>query len=218
MLYDGLPRSYLIRQCKDEINKLSHIVRTPGTAPGAQLDFMSELKSVVEGMIHQGTIDISDPTFKLDIKLSGDGAKMSRLTNFVVISFSVLNNKKMLCHQKVTTHLLSLKATSHTICSKVLALLYLSKSTNWLKARELKSLAAVFQWKFILEEITRCDVSKHQNFYWENLTRTTKDIIECSMKNIFSCAFKPLVNIPLCNVVLDELHLMLRVTGKELFK
>ena len=51
MLYDGLPRSYLIKQCKDEINKLSHIVRTPGTAPGAQLDFMSELKSVVEGMV-----------------------------------------------------------------------------------------------------------------------------------------------------------------------
>ena len=31
MLCEGLPRSYLIKQCKYEINKLSHIVRTSGT-------------------------------------------------------------------------------------------------------------------------------------------------------------------------------------------
>jgi hypothetical protein len=36
-------------------------------------------------------INIDDPGFKLKIKLSGDGAKMSKLTNFVVISFAVLN-------------------------------------------------------------------------------------------------------------------------------
>lgn len=35
MLCEGLPRSYLIKQCKGEINKLSHIARTPGTAQGA---------------------------------------------------------------------------------------------------------------------------------------------------------------------------------------
>ena len=46
-----LPRSYLIKQCKDEINKINHIVRTPGPAQGAQLDFITELKSVVQDMV-----------------------------------------------------------------------------------------------------------------------------------------------------------------------
>ena len=44
------------------------------------------------------------PTYK--VKLSGDGAKMTRLTAFVIISFSLLNDedavmssKGKLCHQ-----------------------------------------------------------------------------------------------------------------------
>lgn len=45
---DGLPRSYLIKQCKDDLNKLCHITATPGSAQGAQLDFLQELKSVVQ--------------------------------------------------------------------------------------------------------------------------------------------------------------------------
>ena len=44
--------------------------------------------------INKGDINCSDPDFKLNIKISGDGAKMTRLTNFVVISFSILKNKK----------------------------------------------------------------------------------------------------------------------------
>ncbi|CAB4013607.1 Hypothetical predicted protein, partial [Paramuricea clavata] len=60
----------------------------------------------------------------------------------------------------------------------------------------------------------RCDVSKHQDFYWENLTRSIEDIFQCALKRNYSCEYKPLLNIPLCNVVLDELHLMLRVTDK----
>ena len=48
---DSLPRSYLIKQCKDELNKLCHISRTPGPAEGAQLDFMTELESVTRKMV-----------------------------------------------------------------------------------------------------------------------------------------------------------------------
>ena len=45
---EDLPRSYLIKQCKDDLNKLCHIKRTPGQAEGAQLDFKSELESVIK--------------------------------------------------------------------------------------------------------------------------------------------------------------------------
>ncbi len=48
---EELPRSYLIKQCKDELNKLCHITRTPGSAQGAQLDFLAELESVIQNQV-----------------------------------------------------------------------------------------------------------------------------------------------------------------------
>ena len=44
---EDLPRSYLIKQCKDDLNKMCHITRTPGAVAGAQLDFDAELESVL---------------------------------------------------------------------------------------------------------------------------------------------------------------------------
>lgn len=48
---EGLPRSYLIKQCKTDLNSLCHIVRTPGEAEGAQLDFTSELEAVIKNKV-----------------------------------------------------------------------------------------------------------------------------------------------------------------------
>lgn len=43
-----LPRSYLIKQCKESFNKLSHIERMPGKADGAQFSFRDELCSIIK--------------------------------------------------------------------------------------------------------------------------------------------------------------------------
>ena len=40
---EGLPRSYLIKQCRHDLNKVYSISRTPGEWPGAQLNFKNEL-------------------------------------------------------------------------------------------------------------------------------------------------------------------------------
>ena len=47
MLVDGLPRSYLIKQCRNAVNSLSHITRTPGMHPGAQMSFKEELREQI---------------------------------------------------------------------------------------------------------------------------------------------------------------------------
>ena len=44
---EGLPRSYLVKQCKKNLNDLCHIKRTPGENEGAQLDVLSELRSII---------------------------------------------------------------------------------------------------------------------------------------------------------------------------
>ena len=38
------------------------------------------------------------------VKISGDGAKMTRLTNFIVISFAILNAEDTLMSSKVVPH------------------------------------------------------------------------------------------------------------------
>jgi hypothetical protein len=50
MVDDGgkLPRSYLVKQCKDDLNSLCHITRTPGEDEGAQLDLKSELQNTIK--------------------------------------------------------------------------------------------------------------------------------------------------------------------------
>ena len=48
---ESLPRSYLLRQSKNQLNELIHIRRTPGTAEGAQLDFESELQNTIRKLV-----------------------------------------------------------------------------------------------------------------------------------------------------------------------
>ena len=42
-----LPRSYLVKQCKDDLNKVFYIERNPGIANGASLNFEDELSCVI---------------------------------------------------------------------------------------------------------------------------------------------------------------------------
>ena len=46
-----LPWSYLIKQCRDDLKKVCHITRTPGVAPGAQLDIATELESFLKKQV-----------------------------------------------------------------------------------------------------------------------------------------------------------------------
>lgn len=58
-------------------------------------------------------------------------------------------------------------------------------------------------------------MSKPEKYYSEEpMARTLKDIRKCANNQSSSCAHQPLLNVPLENIILDELHLMLRITGK----
>lgn len=48
---EELPRSYLVKQCKANLNKLFYIERAPGKANGAALNFHDELSTVIEKMV-----------------------------------------------------------------------------------------------------------------------------------------------------------------------
>ena len=48
---EELPRSYLVKQCKEDLNKLCSIERTPGEASGAAFNLHDELSTVIEKMV-----------------------------------------------------------------------------------------------------------------------------------------------------------------------
>ena len=48
---EGLPKSYLIKQLRGELNKTYHLERMPGPFPGARLDFKSTLKDHVRELL-----------------------------------------------------------------------------------------------------------------------------------------------------------------------
>ena len=78
ILSDDLPKSYLVKQ-----------LRAEGVSArlSARLDFTSTLRDHVKELLAQQP-DLSDSV--VQVKLSGDGARMTRSTNFMMFSFALL--------------------------------------------------------------------------------------------------------------------------------
>ena len=93
MLVDGLPKSYLVKQRRDQLNKLYHIISTPGDEYGVQLSFKELLKNRINEYI---TTDPIKDNESIKIKLSGDEANMTRSTNSILMSFAFWNCEMIL--------------------------------------------------------------------------------------------------------------------------
>lgn len=70
---------------------------------------------------------------------------------------------------------------------------------------------------YLFQTTCRWDMSKPEWYYWtEEMKRTLQDLLTLCMKkkDKFGCINPPLLNIKPENVRVDELHLLLRITGK----
>ncbi|CAB4040429.1 Hypothetical predicted protein, partial [Paramuricea clavata] len=75
-----------------QLNDISNVVPTPGKADGAQISFTDILKAHVEEFVKlHDEVDWSKE--KIQIKLSGDGARMTRNSSFILLSFSLLQSQ-----------------------------------------------------------------------------------------------------------------------------
>ena len=68
---DELPKSYLIKQKRNQLNDICTVESVPGHYPGAQISFTETLKT------HIKDLQKSEP---VKVKINGDDAKMSRNT------------------------------------------------------------------------------------------------------------------------------------------
>ena len=94
---DDLPKSYLIKQLRSDLNKTYHIERTQGKYPGAAINFTATLKQHIQQLLNDKP-ELHDTP--IEVKISGDGARMSRTTNFMMFSFALLQSKESVMSSK----------------------------------------------------------------------------------------------------------------------
>lgn len=95
MIENGLPRSYLIKQRRNNLNELFHVTPTPGNFGGAQVSFHSLLLQQISAFKNEKL----NPEFNfgsetLKVKISGDRAKMTKKTNYVLLSCALLQKEE----------------------------------------------------------------------------------------------------------------------------
>lgn len=56
MVVDGMPRSYLIKQCRNKLNSICAVKPTAGAEPGAQLSFKDSLVNKLRLMVSMGVL------------------------------------------------------------------------------------------------------------------------------------------------------------------
>ncbi|KAK3082818.1 hypothetical protein FSP39_006271 [Pinctada imbricata] len=243
----SLARSHLIKQCRTEMSNIFSISKTPGSSQGAQLKLHETLNRLLRevNIAHALTVD-GLPVVQL--KFAADGAKVSRLSSFLVLSLAVLNKGQevMSCTGQYTLAIVSakenfdnIKESFSDIFGDINDLLGSKDRNGYIKfvsdegreyfleiflggdmkflltAMGLNAANAKFSCIYCkIDKNDRWDVSKPENFYASDKNkRTVEEMKRMSQsKSKFGCVRPPLLDIDLDHVVIDELHLMMRIT------
>ena len=91
MLFGDLPRSYLVKEKRNQLNDMCHITSTPGNEEGAQVSFKELLREMIKDYVTTHPTVISQVE-TVQVKISGDGDRMARSSNFILMSFALLQS------------------------------------------------------------------------------------------------------------------------------
>ncbi|VDI14468.1 Hypothetical predicted protein [Mytilus galloprovincialis] len=228
-----LPKLHSIVSIREKTNNTFAIHRTPGNTPGAYVSLKSELINIIKTRAF-------DQQDKIQIKISGDGTKVTRISNFIVISFAVLSSEKLSAEELVVLAIVrssekyeNLEECLSPVLSEINEM-YLCKNIQ--VDSKLYNLEIFFggDMKFIqiclglgsstgqyacpwckVHKQDRGDVSKPWNFYHLNENvRTTSEIKEIYMGTLkpnYGVKHLPLMTIEPVHIIPDELHLFMRI-------
>ncbi|CAC5386550.1 unnamed protein product [Mytilus coruscus] len=236
MVHNDMPRSYLLVQCRNGVNKSFEIERLPGNVPGAVINISSEIEKLLERHVNK-----HDDVNQVYVKFSGDGAKVSRISNFVFFSLSNASTANTTSFQEQQTFAIVECSENHESLKK--CCLPVFNQINNILSREKWHIAGTdinvkyfvsSDMKFIqlllglgsctgeyacpwckVSKNERSNLSFHWNFYHEpSIARTVEEIAQEAKQNKkrFGCKHAPFLNLSVDQYIPDELHLMLRVT------
>jgi hypothetical protein len=234
MMCGDLPRSYLVKKKRDQLNKLCYITSTPGEEEGAQVSFKDLLTQRIREQMSN-----NEP---VQVKISGDGARMTRNSNFILLSFALLQDTDdvMAAKGNHTIGVVNGKEDYETLerCFRDIFTdineLVLDKKIDVDGQTINLEFFLGGDYKFILLLLGlsgatsnyACSWCKvHNDESWNmkydleyyscsKLKRTLEDLKKSATKSSkeSSCSVKtPLLNIELNHVIPDELHLLLRI-------
>ena len=100
MTIDGLPRSYLVKQCRDDLNKMCCIDPLQGKYTGAKVSSVAAVleQHIKDYLNDNARSDTANGT--IQIKINGDGARMTRTSKFLLLSFSILQSGESVMYAK----------------------------------------------------------------------------------------------------------------------
>ena len=187
--------------------------------------------------------DVSADSQVLKVKIPGDGSKVSRISSFIVLSFSIVQNETHLasldqnvfCIINCKENYEQLNAACKPVfdeMNELIAEIWLfvdgkNYPVKFLFGGDMKFIQIVLglgsslsthacPWCRI-HKSDRADMSKPFDFYHTgSMARTNKDITNDSTSYTFGVKNEPLVKIEPDHVVPDELHLLLRICDKLL--
>ena len=242
MMVDGLPRSYLVKQCRQDLNNMCHLEGLKGKFPGAKVSSVENLLADHISHYINKNPGFCTKTDSIQIKISGDGAKMTNNSNFILLSFAILQTGESVMSAKGnrTIGIVNGKEDYSTIKESFGDII--SEINKLVAARKVnvegKNINIEFflggDYKFILMMLglkgatsnyacAWCKLHKDerwkmdQHYTYFNKPQMSRSLEEmhamCTKsKENYCCHQPPLFNIDLDHVVPDELHLLLRVT------
>ena len=100
MITDNLPRSYLVKKCREQFNKMCHIEALDGNFEGGKVSSVETVfKEHISDYLKQNP-DFDTTNDKIKIKIDGHGARMTRNSNFILLSFSILQTDECVMSAK----------------------------------------------------------------------------------------------------------------------
>ena len=136
VITDGLPRSYLVKQCHDKLNKMCRIDRLEGNFEGANVHSVETVfKEHIPDFLKQNN-NFDFTCDKTKIKINGDGVRITRNSNFISLSFSILQTEESVMSAKGngTLGIINGSGSYHTIIKEAFQRFF--KEINDLIAKE----------------------------------------------------------------------------------
>lgn len=228
----SLPRKSFIIQERSNLSNIYHIERTPGKTPGAYVSIKDEIIRYIQ----TNHIDNGTP---IKIKLAGDGAKVSRISNFLTFTLSILNQNNCISVNNIKT-IAIIKCNETYENMKICCNAIFSEFNDLIQTPEISVDEKTYpldiffngDMKFIqicmglngstanfacpwctVSKEERCDISKDADHYEsDQLRRTLKRMTSDSATNKFGSKHEPLIQIEPNRIVPDELHLLMRIS------
>eukprot|EP00731_Ephydatia_muelleri_P031016 Em0022g530a len=242
MLFSELPRSRAVKKARTDLNHTMQLTRIPGHE-GAYRSFERSLCEQLSTMIAQDATSFQ-PNQKIKVRISGDGAKFSRTSSFVLLSYAILmpvgrylsgigNHTIAVVKgaEDYDTISTAFAATFQEIdglqqlgfvavngVSYNIELFFSSDMKFMLTMLGLNAANSIYACpKCTVHRDCRWDVSKPESYYSTTMARTLVTLRRASASHGRTAAVhqgsvnRPLTAIPVDHMMIDELHLFLRI-------